>query len=197
MLCVFSIPSAIHLPKHLSCTWLQVHASVLTSRAISSIPLALSCWTSIPTVGLQPVVRAFVAFPRRCLAGPARQYPSPRNASAGTKQGNEEGEGAAVHGRRGWVGFSIPVAHRILAGCDILLMPSRFEPCGLNQLFAMRYGTIPIAHATGGLRDTIQTYNDSEEGMSSPLPAESSSPAASTAIHSAFILALHCQPGAA
>lgn len=60
---------------------------------------------------------------------------------------------------RGWVGFSIPVSHRIMAGCDILLMPSRFEPCGLNQLFAMRYGTIPIAHATGGLRDTIEDYN--------------------------------------
>jgi starch synthase len=63
------------------------------------------------------------------------------------------------------VGFSIPVAHRILAGCDILLMPSRFEPCGLNQLFAMRYGTIPIAHATGGLRDTIQTYTEYKDGM--------------------------------
>lgn len=69
---------------------------------------------------------------------------------------------------RGWVGFSIPVAHRITAGCDILLMPSRFEPCGLNQLYAMRYGTIPVAHATGGLRDTIDNYNpDAENGQGS------------------------------
>lgn len=65
---------------------------------------------------------------------------------------------------RGWVGFSIPVSHRIIAGCDILLMPSRFEPCGLNQLFGMRYGTIPIAHATGGLRDTIEDYNPFADG---------------------------------
>ena len=65
---------------------------------------------------------------------------------------------------RGWVGFSIPVSHRIMAGCDILLMPSRFEPCGLNQLFGMRYGTIPIAHATGGLRDTIEDYNPFADG---------------------------------
>ena len=60
---------------------------------------------------------------------------------------------------RGWVGFSVPMAHRITAGCDLLLMPSRFEPCGLNQLYAMRYGTLPIAHATGGLKDTITPHN--------------------------------------
>ena len=67
---------------------------------------------------------------------------------------------AAYHDKfRGWVGFSVPMAHRITAGCDILLMPSRFEPCGLNQLYAMRYGTLPIAHATGGLNDTVVRHN--------------------------------------
>lgn len=67
---------------------------------------------------------------------------------------------------RGWVGFNVPISHRITAGCDILLMPSRFEPCGLNQLYAMRYGTVPVVHATGGLRDTVETYNPYAVGPS-------------------------------
>jgi len=68
-------------------------------------------------------------------------------------------EGTYSEKFRGWVGFSVAMSHRITAGCDILLMPSRFEPCGLNQLYAMRYGTLPIGHATGGLNDTITRAN--------------------------------------
>ena len=60
---------------------------------------------------------------------------------------------------RGWVGFNVPMSHKITAAADLLLMPSRFEPCGLNQLYAMAYGTAPIAHATGGLRDTVIPFN--------------------------------------
>ena len=51
--------------------------------------------------------------------------------------------------------FSNPLAHRIEAGADMFLMPSRFEPCGLNQLYSLRYGTVPLVRATGGLADTI------------------------------------------
>jgi starch synthase len=54
------------------------------------------------------------------------------------------------------IGFNEPMARRIVAGSDFTLMPSRFEPCGLAQMQAQRYGALPIAHATGGLADTIQ-----------------------------------------
>ena len=53
------------------------------------------------------------------------------------------------------IGFDEPLAHQIEAGADLFLMPSRFEPCGLNQMYSQRYGTPPVARATGGLADTI------------------------------------------
>lgn len=53
------------------------------------------------------------------------------------------------------IGYSETLAHRIEAGCDLFLMPSLFEPCGLNQLYSLRYGTLPIVHAVGGLQDTV------------------------------------------
>lgn len=55
--------------------------------------------------------------------------------------------------------FSNPLAHRIEAGADLFLMPSRFEPCGLNQMYSLRYGTLPLVRSTGGLADTIVGYD--------------------------------------
>src|SRR5437016_4302285 len=57
-------------------------------------------------------------------------------------------------------GFSEELAHLIEAGSDMFLMPSKYEPCGLNQMYSLRYGTIPIVRATGGLADTITEYKN-------------------------------------
>jgi starch synthase len=57
------------------------------------------------------------------------------------------------------IAFNEPLAHQIEAGADLFLMPSLYEPCGLNQMFSLKYGTIPIVRAVGGLKDTVQDYN--------------------------------------
>lgn len=58
-----------------------------------------------------------------------------------------------------YIGYNEELSHRVYAGADMLLMPSRFEPCGLSQMIAMRYGTLPIVRETGGLRDSVVPYN--------------------------------------
>ena len=55
-----------------------------------------------------------------------------------------------------YIGFNNELAHKIEAGADIFLMPSLFEPCGLNQIYSLKYGTLPVVRLTGGLADTIQ-----------------------------------------
>jgi starch synthase len=66
---------------------------------------------------------------------------------------------ARYPGRVGsYIGFSVEVSHLIEAGSDFFLMPSIYEPCGLNQSYSMRYGTLPIVRATGGLDDTVHNY---------------------------------------
>lgn len=58
--------------------------------------------------------------------------------------------------------YDNPLAHLIESGSDMFLMPSKYEPCGLNQMYSLKYGTIPIVHATGGLADTIQDFDPSQ-----------------------------------
>jgi starch synthase len=57
------------------------------------------------------------------------------------------------------IGFDEALAHKIEAGADIFLMPSRYEPSGLNQLYSLKYGTIPVVRATGGLKDSVQEFD--------------------------------------
>ncbi len=59
-----------------------------------------------------------------------------------------------------YIGYSNELAHLIEAGSDFFIMPSRYEPCGLNQIYSLRYGTLPIVRATGGLDDTVEQYNE-------------------------------------
>ncbi|HWQ15971.1 MAG TPA: glycogen synthase GlgA [Roseiflexaceae bacterium] len=68
---------------------------------------------------------------------------------------------ARYPGRVGsYIGYSDELAHQIEAGADFFIMPSRYEPCGLNQIYSLKYGTLPIVRATGGLEDTVQQYDE-------------------------------------
>jgi len=85
----------------------------------------------------------------------------------GTGDGNIEGQCRMLEHNfgphvRSLIMYNEGVAHRLYAAADFLWMPSRTEPCGLNQMYAMRYGTIPIARATGGLLDTIKPFDGSD-----------------------------------
>ena len=77
-------------------------------------------------------------------------------ASGGTRSSGQRWRHAIPSASAPRIGFDERLAHLIEAGADAFLMPSRFEPCGLNQMYSLRYGTVPIVRATGGLDDTVE-----------------------------------------
>lgn len=87
---------------------------------------------------------------------------------SGNREVESELKTLRVHFRGSYgafVGYDEELAHRIYAGADFLLMPSRVEPCGLNQMYAMRYGTIPVVCRTGGLKDTVVDVRNGGNGI--------------------------------
>jgi starch synthase len=77
----------------------------------------------------------------------------------------EELKGRFTYNYDAYIGYNEQLSHQIYAGADFLLMPSRVEPCGLNQMYALRYGTIPIVRRVGGLRDTVTDIGDGGFGI--------------------------------
>jgi len=90
------------------------------------------------------------------------------------------------------IGYDPPLAHRIEAGCDFFLMPSRYEPCGLNQLYSMRYGTIPVVRSTGGLDDAVTDVTEDPDQANGIEFREASVRSVANAIRKA--LALYAAP---
>ena len=90
------------------------------------------------------------------------------------------------------IGYDQGLSHRIEAGADFFLMPSRFEPCGLNQMYSLRYGTVPIVRITGGLDDTVIDAVEDRELANGIKFGEYSSRALAKSIRKA--LALYAEP---
>ena len=90
------------------------------------------------------------------------------------------------------IGYDEGLAHRIEAGCDFYLMPSQFEPCGLNQMYSLRYGTIPVVRTTGGLDDSVIDFTQDPAGANGIKFQEYSARALAKAIRKA--LAIYGQP---
>jgi starch synthase len=155
-----------HLPAHFDAHRLAGKASC--KRALQE-ELGLPARADVPLVGLvgrladqKGIDLLLAALPdllRRDLQVAVLGSGRPDWEAALQQAAHHHGQRLAVR-----IGFDEGLAHRIEAGSDLFLMPSRFEPCGLNQLYSLRYGTVPVVRRVGGLADTVQDFDGWKHG---------------------------------
>ena len=147
---------------------LESLAGKATCRAALARELELDLQAGKPLIGMVSRLTDQKGIP---ILGPALEALLARDeirvAIVGTGMQEHEdalaGLAARFRGRAAFVcTYSEDLAHQVEAGADLFVMPSAFEPCGLNQMYSMKYGTPPVVHAVGGLRDTVSNFDNSE-----------------------------------
>ena len=174
------IPALCEHPDRQVVLWLEglSHATDLMAHTVSQLmtnAVSLPTMLRLEDVDVERLVERACAYYRRtaeqkgidrllgALPEVLRRSPSQLAVLGSGEARYEEGLAALAADWPGRVavhaGFDEGLAHRIEAGADVFLMPSRFEPCGLNQMYSLRYGTVPVVHATGGLDDTVLEFD--------------------------------------
>ena len=110
--------------------------------------LPLSAWGAAADQAVLPPLAPWDGASRSLMLPPDHPWVTPAEASGLTRTPS----------------YDETFAHRIMGGADVILVPSRFEPCGLTQLYGLRYGTLPIVRKTGGLADTVKGYTPKARG---------------------------------
>jgi starch synthase len=155
-----------HLPAHYSAADLSGKAAC---KAALQRELGLPARPDVPLVGLVGRLADQKGLDLVVAALPELLACDVQLAVLGTGQkAYEEALGRAAGERpdriAARIGFDEPLAHRIEAGADLFLMPSQYEPCGLNQMYSLRYGTVPVVRAVGGLEDTVEDFDGWQRG---------------------------------
>jgi starch synthase len=152
-----------HLVKTFDMRCLETR--VINKRALQR-ETGLEVRDEVPLIG---IVSRLVEMKGMDLAVPALRYllasEDVQLVALGTGKESIEREMGLLGQHFHWkahtaLGFDAALAQRIYAGCDLFLMPSRYEPCGIGQMVAMRYGALPVVRETGGLADTVENYDD-------------------------------------
>lgn len=184
-----------HLPFHYSAATLkgkqQVKQSLLAECGLPFAP-DVPLFGSITRLAEQKGIDLLIPALDSLMAGSQMQFVMLGSGDAGYERALNEL--ARRHPGRVSIriGYDSALAHRIEAGSDFFLMPSRFEPCGLNQLYSLRYGTIPVVRAVGGLDDSVVDAQEDQEAATGVKFSEYSAVALAHAIRKA--LAVYASP---